>query len=120
MQNDNFKIWLDKLVNIWVQKQPERIVDIVADKFEWYEYPYELVIITKEALIKEWQGIKTQKDISVACDIISTENNTGVAHFSATFVRDTGENVELDGIWVIVLDESGKCTKFHQWYSVKK
>lgn len=119
MQNDEFKKWLDNLIDIWQNKQPVRILDICADKFLWYETPFEDPISTKQDLVKEWGSVFAQKDINVTYEIVSVKDNIGMAHWNASFTRDTDEKVEMDGIFKIVLNSEGKCTEFRQWYQVK-
>jgi len=119
MQNNYFKNWLDKLIDTWVSREPEVIIDICADKFEWYEYPFQKVITTKEDLLKEWQSVLSQKNIYVTYEIITVQDNIGLAHWSGSFTRDTGKKVQMDGIWKFTLNNEGKCTEFRQWYMVK-
>jgi len=120
MTNNTFADWLDKLVDIWESRNPGAIIDQCADKFLWFETPFDKPITTKEDLLKEWESVLAQKDIVVTYTLLSVEDNTCLAHWTATFTRvPSDENVSIDGIFQVTLDEQGKCTKFRQWYNSK-
>jgi hypothetical protein len=121
MTKERFKDWLEKLINIWKTKSPNRVLDLVAEKFQWHETSFDKLITTKRDLLQEWQTVLDQDDIAVTYEILSVENNIGIAHWSATFIRlPSKEKAELDGIYKVSLDENGKCTEFHQWYNSKQ
>lgn len=121
MTNQQLKNWLDKLKNIWETKNPDTVVDLCANKFLWYETPFSQPLKTKEQLLKEWQGVLNQENITVSYEILATHENIGIAQWSATFTRlPSKEKVTLDGIFKVSLDEHGKCTEFHQWYNSKE
>lgn len=118
MTNQRFNDWFEKLKNIWVTKNPNGVLDLIAEKFLWYETPFDELITTKESLLKEWQTVLEQENINVTYEILFVENNTGVAHWHATFIRlPSKEKAELEGIYKVDLDDNGKCTEFHQWYN---
>ena len=115
-----FKNWLEKLINIWSTRNPNGVLDLVAEQFIWHDAPFDKPITTKEDLLREWQSILNHGEINVTYEILSIENNIGIAHWHATFTRlPSGGKAELDGIYKVTLDENGKCTEFHQWYNSK-
>ncbi len=120
MTKIQFKNWLGKLVNAWESKAPSEVLDLIAEKFIWYDAPFDKPITTRDELLEEWQSILNHDEIKVTYEILSVENNTGIAHWHAIFTRlSSKENAELDGIYMAVLDDKGKCTEFHQWYNSK-
>lgn len=120
MTNEQFTVWLEKLINIWSTKNPNGVLDLISEKFIWYETPFDKPITTKEELLREWQTVLNQDEISVTYEIFNIENDIGIVHWNATFTRlPSKAKAELDGIYKVVLDENGKCTEFHQWYNSK-
>ena len=120
MQHQKFNIWLDRLKDVWETKSPNKILDIVAQKFVWQEGPFDEPITTKEGLINEWNSVLNHKDVNVSYKMLVVEKNVGIAQFHATYVRlSSGENLEIDGVFMISLDENGKCIEFSQWYNEK-
>lgn len=120
MSDQRFKSWLDSLKNIWERKTPETILDMCADKFLWYETPFIKPLTTKKELLKEWNSILNQDNISFLYKIISVNKNVGIAKWDATFTRlPSKEEVSLQGIFQITLDKKDKCVEFHQWFNTK-
>ncbi|MEX2008391.1 MAG: nuclear transport factor 2 family protein [Candidatus Spechtbacterales bacterium] len=118
MTKEHYKEWLERLVHIWETKNPNAVLDLVAEKFIWHEAPFEKPITTKEDLLQEWQTILNHEEINVTYEIYTVEDNVGIAHWRATFTRvPSKEKARLDGIYKVTLDEEGKCTEFHQWYN---
>lgn len=120
MTKEQFKVWLEKLINIWETKNPNGVLDLIAEKFIWYETPFDKPITAREELLQEWQTVLNQDEINVTYEIYDVEDNIGIAHWGATFTRLPSKvKAELDGIYKVTLDENGKCTEFHQWYNSK-
>ncbi len=116
-----FKNWFFKLKKIWELKTPEKITEICAEKFSWYETPFDKPYTTKEELLNDWRGILSQDKINVVINLLAVNNNLGIANWNASFERlSSGEKVELNGIFTVKLNNKGKCIEFRQWRSSKK
>lgn len=121
MTQQQFKSWLDRLIIAWETKNLNFVVDLCAEKFLWYETPFTEPLKTKEQLLKEWQGVLNQEDISVSYEILNINENVGIAQWKATFTRfPSKKKATLEGIFKVSLDKQGKCTEFHQWYNSKE
>ncbi|HUD09896.1 MAG TPA: nuclear transport factor 2 family protein [Patescibacteria group bacterium] len=117
---EQFEDWLKKLINVWESKNPNGVLDLVSEKFIWHDAPFDKPLTTKEDLLREWQSVLNHDAIQVTYEMLGIENNVGIAHWHATFIRLLSkEEAELDGIYKITLDDNGKCTEFHQWYNSK-
>src|SRR3990167_10295207 len=120
MTKESFTFWLEKLKMAWEEKNPEGAPDLCAEKFIWYETPFTDPIKTKEDLLEEWKTISDHENIQFSYKILSVNQNIGFAHWSAAFTRiSTKETVEMDGVFMVKLDDKGLCTEFHQWYNTK-
>ncbi len=118
--SQQFEIWMDKLINIWINKQPEKAPELCADKFLWYETPFRTPYTSKEEILKEWQGVFDQKEISVSYKIVSVDETVGVAKWSASFVSiSSNKKTVMDGIYVVKLNDNGECTEFREWFNIK-
>jgi hypothetical protein len=117
---DQFKNWLKELITVWESRNPDGVINLVAENFIWHDAPLDKPISTKEMLVQEWQSVLDHEDVKVTCEVLNVENNIGIAHWHATFTRlPSKENTELDGIYKVTLDKNGKCIEFHQWYNSK-
>lgn len=121
MSHLEFDNWLKNLKKIWETKNPDAVIDICADKFFWYETPFDKPLTKREQLLKEWQSVLQQDDIHITYDILSINENIGIVNWHAAFTRlPSKEKVELDGIFQVSLNDQGKCTEFRQWYCAKE
>jgi len=120
MNNQTFKSWLEKLKTIWEEKTPKVILNICSDKFLWYETPFSKPLRTREELLKEWNSILNQENISFSYKILSVNKNMGMAKWDATFTKlPSKEKASFQGIFQVILDKEGKCIEFHQWFNTK-
>ncbi|MCL5970417.1 MAG: hypothetical protein M1450_02880 [Patescibacteria group bacterium] len=121
MKNANFENWLNQLKIIWESKNYQEIVNIVADKFAWHETPFQKPYTTKEELVNDWKTILDQDNIKVDYQILSVQNDLGLAQWSASFDRlSSKEKAELSGIFAVKLNKEGKCTEFCMWFNSKQ
>ena len=121
MTKQKFDEWLKKLKNAWETKKPNAAFDLCATKFLWYETPFDKPLKTRDEILEEWQSVLNQENISVSYEILSINDNIGLAHWRATFTRlPSKEKATLDGIFKVSLNEQGQCAEFHQWYNSKK
>ena len=121
MTREQFKYWLDKLKCAWETKNPNAAVDLCAEKFLWHETPFSEPLKTKKQLLKEWEGVLNQENISVSYEILSINKDVGIAHWEATFIRlRSKEATSLDGIFKVLLNGQGECREFYQWYNTKE
>jgi len=120
MTKESFTSWLEKLKMAWEGKNPEGAPNLCAENFIWYETPFTDPIKTKENLLEEWKTISDHENIQFSYKILSVNQNIGFAHWSAAFTRiSTKENVEMDGVFMVKLDDKGLCMEFHQWYNIR-
>ena len=120
MTNKQFKKWLNRLKIAWETKNPEAAVNLCSEKFLWHETPFIEPLQTKEELLKEWQSVFKQRNISFSYEILSVNDDFGIAQWNSSFIRlPSREKATLAGIFKVSLDADGNCTEFHQWYNSK-
>ncbi|OGG03088.1 hypothetical protein A2W14_05285 [Candidatus Gottesmanbacteria bacterium RBG_16_37_8] len=114
--------WVNKMGQAWINKNPKDIPPLFAEKFKYYETPFEKPLTSKKELVALWQDVPlSQKDVSFDFEIISEKNNRYIAHFQASFIRlKTGKKTLLDGIFFINLNNNGLCTFFKWWWNTKE
>src|SRR3989338_9712626 len=101
-----FISWFQELGNAWVQKNPDAVLSLLADKFLYYETPFTKPFTTKKEILLLWQEVpNSQKNISFSFDLLSINNNTGIAHWKASFTRlKSNKKAHLDGIFLVRLN----------------
>lgn len=122
MNQSSFDEWLKLYGKAWMQKRPDLIKDLFTQDATYSEKPFEDSFKGIEEITRYWQNVsQSQTDISFDYKIICNKDNTGLAHFKASFWRKPDETyVKLDGIFKVVLDWQNKCTSFSEWWQSQK
>jgi len=112
--------WLDELKTAWEGRDPERALKLFKDTRYYYERPFHAG--TTQAEYREyWVGIANTYDIRFDYDIVAIDGQTACVHWGNWFRESPSGTLEhLDGVFVIVFNESGACDKFSQWWFQEK
>ena len=72
----------------------------------------------KQAILDYWTHVtQTEEDIQFGYEILSATPEQGIARWWASFVIvPPGLQTKLDGIFLISLDENGRCHSFREWW----
>ncbi len=122
MNQTSFNDWLELYGKAWRLRKPELISDLFTQDAKYFEKPFSAPFEGIDAIVQYWQGVsQTQKEISFEYKIISVNNDVGIAHFAASFLREPGNvHVKLDGIFQVNFDSQNKCTSFSEWWQSQK
>lgn len=121
MKTDLFNDWLCRLGDAWIARDPDAAANLCSEDVTYYEDPFMPPLRGRAAVKEVWLEVpKAQKDIKFKFETITVTDNVGVGRWWASFTRLPSEKkAELDGIYVVTLDEAGLCTEFHQWWNSK-
>lgn len=122
LDQTTFDSWLQLYGKAWMQKNPDLINELFAEGAFYSEKPFSPPFEGLKNIVNYWKGIcQTQNDISFEYQIISVVGNTGIAHFTASFVRNPGNViVKLDGVFKVEFNSENKCTGFSEWWQSQK
>ncbi len=122
MDNSSFNDWLQLYGKAWTQRRPDLIKELFIQDAKYSEKPFSAPFEGIDAITMYWKGVsQTQKDISFEYQIISVNNDVGIAHFVASFLRQPGNvHIKLDGIFQVTLNSQNKCTSFSEWWQSQK
>jgi len=72
----------------------------------------------RSAIYDYWvQVAETERDIQFAYEILAVTSEIGIARWWASFMRvPPGLQTKLDGIFLISLDEDGRCRSLREWW----
>lgn len=108
--------WFHDMRQIWIDKTPERIADILSsDQLAYFETPFSNPLTHIEDVVREWQAIKNQNIEYITIDILNQTKNVGAAMWS---FKQSGYP-ESRGCYYLELDNNGKCTVFRQWWNTQ-
>lgn len=108
--------WFDTMRAIWLEKQPDRMAEILSPSLEYFENPFEPPLTTIEAVVSAWQEIKGQEIEFVEIELLH-ESADGIGTAIWRFkTKDCSEHI---GCYFVKLDKNGKCIYFRQFWNSK-
>jgi hypothetical protein len=126
MNHDNFKTWLVSLGNAWINLDSKAAANICSEDVVYFENIFLDPLTSRTDVEKQWyKDLEFQKDVKFDFEIISVNQNVGVARWWATLMIVDPKSVHdetyiYDGIFVVRLDDQGLCKEFRQWFMCKK
>ncbi|MGH8246289.1 MAG: hypothetical protein ACREUU_07635, partial [Gammaproteobacteria bacterium] len=83
--------------------------------------PYEEPLLGPQGIHAYWTGVtKDQRNVEFRFQVIGVTGSTGIAHWSAAFDVETSKSrIELDGIFILDFDQSGKCRSLREWWHLR-
>ena len=118
MDETAFRTWLDAYGRAWRERNPQAAAELYAEGGTYQVTPFLEPMRGREAIRVYWNEVTaTEKDISFSYEILVATEKFGIARWRASFARTPpGLKTKLDGIFLIELDMSGKCTSLREWW----
>ncbi len=104
--------WLQKFEDSWKAKDIDAVLNLFADKVEYWETPFKK-LTSKAAVAEEWQGIESQENITITTNLFASEGNKHAVTWGLVYHKDGKQHVWV-GTYFIELDTEGKCVYFLQ------
>jgi ketosteroid isomerase-like protein len=113
--------WLAGYERAWESRDAARAADLFTPNASYHEMPFEAPKAGQAGIREYWSSVTAdQRDIDFKSQVVAVNGQTGVAHWSATFTAaSTGARVELDGVFQLTFDSSGRCTELREWWHLK-
>lgn len=113
--------WLAGYERAWESRDAARAAELFTPNASYHEMPFEAPKAGQAGIREYWSSVTTdQRDIDFKSQVIAVDGQTGVAHWSATFTAaSTGARVELDGMFVLTFDLSGRCSELREWWHLR-
>jgi len=113
-----FASWLDAYGRAWTSRDPRAAADLFAADGIYQVTPFVEPMRGREAIFDYWTHVtQTEQDIQFAYEILALTPEQGIARWRASFVRvPPGLQTKLDGIFLISLDENGRCHALREWW----
>lgn len=110
--------WFKELRRIWIEKDLESIPSLLAEKFSYYESPFDLPLTTLQAVEREWEVVKEQVIDRLDINVLSTDGNRGTATYTL-ILNEKGRQRISQGVYFIEINDDGKAVLFRQWWMSK-
>lgn len=105
--------WLNEMRSIWLDKRPDDMASILAEPLEYYETPFDPPLTSIDAVVKEWQAIKTQDIELIDIELLHANDKIGMAQWK---FKQRNNPLHI-GAYYIELNDEGKCVHFRQWWN---
>ncbi len=122
MDYQMFKTWLDTYGGAWKSGEAKGAEELFTRLFTedatYQETPFDEPMRGRKAIIEYGRAsIQSQRDIEFGYEILAVTPTLGIAQWWTSFTQiPSGDAVRLDGIFVISLNEDGRCTELREWW----
>jgi hypothetical protein len=113
-----FKSWLDAYGQAWENRNPEAAAALFNESGTYQVTPFLKPMRGRRAIFEYWEHVaRTEEEIRFGCEILAVTTEVGIARWWATFVIvPPGLQTKLDGIFLISLDDEGRCKSLREWW----
>jgi hypothetical protein len=113
-----FQSWLDAYGQAWESRNPEVAAALFTEDGTYQVTPFLEPMCGRKAIFEYWSEVaRTEETIRFRYEILVANPELNIARWSASFVRvPPGLQTELDGIFLISLDEEGRCKSLQEWW----
>jgi SnoaL-like protein len=113
-----FKSWLEAYGQAWEKRDPEAAAALFSEEGTYQVTPFLEPMRGRKAIFDYWCGVaRTEENIRFEYEILTVNSQLNVARWWASFVIvPRGLKTELDGIFLIALDEEGRCKSLREWW----
>ncbi len=113
-----FKSWLDAYGQAWENRNPEAATALFTENGTYQITPFLEPICGRKAIFDYWSEVaRTEENITFRYEILVANAELNIARWSASFVIvPPGLQTQLDGIFLISLDEQGRCKSLQEWW----
>jgi SnoaL-like protein len=111
--------WLQRYGQAWERRSGEEAAALFAPDGIYAWGPFEEPLRGRGAIRARWDAATAhQSDVQFSARLLGQVDGTNIAHWHCTFAVSGMEGrIDLDGVFLIVLDESGLCTDFREWWN---
>jgi hypothetical protein len=92
--------------------------ELYAENGTYQVTPFVEPMRGRGAIFEYWTNVaQTEENVCFGCEILAVTAEHGIARWWASLARiPPGLRTKLEGIFVITLDEMGKCTQLREWW----
>jgi ketosteroid isomerase-like protein len=113
--------WLEGYKAAWETRDAERAVALFTADATYQDEAFTPPNQGAQGIRDYWTKVTAgQRDVKFQYQVLSVKGSTGIAHWSAQFaVADSATAIQLDGVFLLEFDASGKCRSLREWWHLK-
>jgi hypothetical protein len=114
LTRDQLESWIADYELAWRTPGTDALSELFAPNATYTTAPYENPFSGLPAIAELWDAGRDGPDeeFSMASEVVAVEGDTGVARVE---VRYGATGSEYRDLWIVRLDEEGRCTHFEEW-----
>ena len=118
MNFSELELWLRRYGEAWTGRDPDAAAGLFAETAEYFETPFDPPFVGREAIRAYWADVpRSQVGITFGSQVLAVTERTGIAWWHAAFTRiASGQQVKLNGVFVLTFDQTGLCTELREWW----
>lgn len=122
MEGTAFELWVRRYGEAWESRDASAAALLFTEAATYQWTPFDQPLQGREAIAHAWaEATSTQRDVRFTYRVLAVAGDQGVAHWRSAFIRRaTGASVEIDGILVAELTNTGLCRRFREWWHVRE
>jgi hypothetical protein len=106
--------WVERYESAWRSPGTESLAGLFTEDATYSPAPYRDPHQGLEAIQRMWEEERNaDEEFSIESEIVAIEGDTGVVRLTVTYSRPRSQ--EYRDLWVVRLDERGRCTGFEEW-----
>jgi hypothetical protein len=119
---DELRVWLDVYGRAWERQEVDAFVACFTEDAAYYWGPFgEPLRGQAEIRARTEEAVSRQSGIVFEHKPLVTPDGRGVAWWTVTYdVPDSGTRVQDEGIFLVALDDDGRCREFREWWNERE
>ena len=119
---EKYEKWTRDFMQAWKNLDGDAAVATLTPDVEYYENPIDPPCANFDEVEKLWKVVQyNQKDIDYTSEIIIFDDERAVINWQLTRTTVPGNKRQrFDGVFLVSVNEAGKCTFFKQWRYIKE
>jgi SnoaL-like domain len=113
-----FQSWMDAYGRAWESRNAKGAAALYAEDGSYQVTPFLEPMRGQKAIFEYWSNVaQTQENVKFGYEILVANQGQNLAKWTASFVIvPQGLKTKLDGIFLISLDEEGRCKSLREWW----
>jgi hypothetical protein len=113
-----FRSWLDAYGRTWESREAEAAAALYTEEGTYQVTPFLEPMRGRKAIFEYWSEVaRTEENVRFGYEILVSNAEINIARWWASFVIvPQGLQTKLDGIFLISLDEEGRCKSLREWW----
>ncbi|MBK5228358.1 MAG: nuclear transport factor 2 family protein [Actinobacteria bacterium] len=118
MEAERFQAWVERYRAVWESNDPAEVGALFTDDALYHDSPGQAPWTGRDAIVKEWIDRKDEPgETTFEYDVIASEGDLGLVRGVTHYL--TNGNV-YDNLWEIVLDGEDRCSRFTEWWMLRR